>query len=67
MGYPVFDVTNDTGSMVCDFIGTVIPNIFPDYQYWNVKSIDDAWGTYEDEQDLHSRAFVVDMTIAVKE
>jgi hypothetical protein len=63
----VHDVLNDTGYIACDFIGTVIPQIFPANTGWNVKSIDDAWGTYEDEQDLHSRAFVVDITIAVKE
>jgi hypothetical protein len=62
----VQDVLDETGYIACNFIDTVIQQIFPAFQSWSVKSIDDAWGTYENEGTLHSRAFVVDMTIAVK-
>jgi hypothetical protein len=66
MGDIVSDPTIGTGFMACNFILDVISKLFPG-KVGAVKSIENAWGTYEDEPTLHSRAFVVDMTIVVQE
>jgi hypothetical protein len=66
MGLPIGDVTNDTGPMLCDFIATVVQQLFPANTGWMLKSYTDPWGIY-DPNDNSSRAFVTDITIAVHE
>ena len=51
------------GSVIKDFLGTVVvPGIFPNFKSWKLKSIKKA----QFHDDDFSRAFVVDIVIAVK-
>ena len=66
----VEDILNQTGLYLCNFLQDVINQLFPNQSStfsWAVKKYDDPWGTYQDEQDLQSRAFVTDIKIVVKE
>jgi hypothetical protein len=63
----VEDIINETGFDLCWFLNDVISQLFPNNNGWNIKKYDDPWGTYQDEQDLHSRAFVTDIKIVVQQ